>query len=90
EEHLVAGKWTLFEFRSDTCATCVTLETSLVRLARDKGIALRRIDITQGGAAVEQHAIGATPTLILFDSEGVMRLRVEGDLDAVRKALVGK
>jgi len=89
EEHLAAGKWTLFEFRSDACATCAALEPSLVRMARDEGIALRRVDITRGGAAVKQHDIGATPTFILFDPDGVMRLRVEGDLEAVRKAMAG-
>lgn len=87
ENYLVAGKWTLFEFRSDACATCAALEPSLVRLARDKNVALRRVDITHGGNAVRQHGIKATPTFILFDANGVMRLRVEGDLELVRRAL---
>lgn len=90
EEYLVAGKWTLFEFRSDTCASCLALEPSVVAMAREMGVALRRIDITHGGPAVDQHSISATPTFVLYGPDGTLRLRTEGDLQPVKEAISGR
>ncbi|GIV03290.1 MAG: hypothetical protein KatS3mg015_2120 [Fimbriimonadales bacterium] len=89
-DHLVPGKWTLFEFWSETCATCQLLEDPVKDLVRSRGVALRKVDITNGGPVAEQFNVDATPLFILFDPEGKQVLRVSGDLEAVRKAIDGR
>jgi hypothetical protein len=86
-DHAVVGKWTLFEFWSETCATCRLLEDPVKDLVRSRSVALRKIDVTNGGPVVAQYGVDATPLFILCNPAGQEVLRVAGDLEAVRKAL---
>jgi thiol-disulfide isomerase/thioredoxin len=78
-DHLVAGKYTLFDYYADWCPPCRQLSPRLEDLARRRpDLALRKIDIVSWSHPVAaQQGVHDLPFLRLYDPKG--RLIGEGD-----------
>jgi thiol-disulfide isomerase/thioredoxin len=78
-DHLVPGKYTLFDYYADWCPPCRELEPRLEELARrHPNVAVRKIDIVDWSHPVaEQQGVHDLPYLRLYDPEG--RLIREGE-----------
>src|SRR5467141_2419572 len=79
-QHVVPGKYTLFDFYAVWCPPCRALSPALERLAarRPEMLALRKVDIVDWTMPVAaQHHVESLPYLVLFDGEG--RRVAEGD-----------
>jgi thiol-disulfide isomerase/thioredoxin len=78
-DHLVPGKYTLFDYYADWCPPCRELTPRLEELARrHPQIALRKIDIVDWSHPVAgQQGVHDLPYLRLFGPDG--RLIQEGD-----------
>src|SRR5882672_10775595 len=79
-DHLVRGKYTLFDFYAVWCPPCRALSPALERLAarRPEMLAIRKVDIVDWTMPVAaQHHVESLPYLVLFDGEG--RRVAEGD-----------
>jgi thioredoxin 1 len=88
EDHLVQGKYVLFDFYADWCGPCRALAPTLEALAAqnpDK-LAVRKVDIVNGDSAVSrQYQIRFVPYLKLYGPDG--QLLREGDAGGVLGAL---
>ena len=87
-DHMVPGKYVLFDFYADWCGPCRQLEPYLEELAsgHEDELALRKVDIVNWSSAVAgQYRIHSIPHLKLFDPDG--RLVAEGDAGRVLQAL---
>jgi thiol-disulfide isomerase/thioredoxin len=87
EQHLTAGQLgqplgdvaTLVEFSSAFCAPCRATRKVLDRVVDDvHGIALIEIDAEQRLDLTRQFGVMRTPTVLILDSEGVVRHRAAG------------
>lgn len=78
-DHLVQGKYTLFDYYADWCPPCRELSPALESLARDNAnLALRKIDIVDWDHPVAaQQGVADLPFLRLFGPDG--ELIEEGD-----------
>jgi len=78
-DHLVAGKYTLFDYYADWCPPCRQLSPRLEELAREHpNLALRKIDIVDWSHPVaQQQGVSDLPYLRLYDPQG--KLVAEGD-----------
>lgn len=88
EDHLVPGKYVLFDFYADWCGPCRALEPHLNALAgrHDDRLALRKIDVVNWDSAVaRQHRLSSIPHLVLYGPDGV-RLAA-GDAGSVLRRL---
>ena len=84
EDHLVAGRWVLFDFSAQWCSACRQLEPRLERLARrgEATVAVRKVDVVSWESEVaRQFRIRSLPHLKLYDPDG--RLVAEGGAPAV-------
>lgn len=72
EEHLAAGRVTLFEFYADWCSVCRRLDPPLKQmLAARRDVAFKRINIGDGETEVsKQYAITTTPTFYVYSAAG--------------------
>ncbi|MEM7243873.1 MAG: thioredoxin domain-containing protein [Acidobacteriota bacterium] len=88
DELAVPGRTTLVQFHADWCMACKAGEEWLQDLMRRKpSLVVKRIDATDEGPVLEQHAIVATPTFLLIGPDGTQLLRTEADLPAIEKTL---
>ncbi len=78
-DHLVPGKFTLFDYYADWSPPCRELAPALEALAREHpNLALRKIDIVDWNHPVaRQQEVRDLPYVRLYDPEG--RLVAEGD-----------
>jgi len=78
-DHLVAGKYTLFDYYADWCPPCRQLSPRLEELARrNPNLALRKIDIVDWSHPVaQQQGVSDLPYLRLYDPQG--KLVAQGD-----------
>ena len=78
-DHMVPGKYTLFDYYADWCPPCRELAPRLEELARrHPNLAIRKIDIVDWDHPVaEQQGVRDLPYLRLFDPGG--RLIREGE-----------
>jgi thioredoxin 1 len=74
EDHLVPGKYVVFDFYADWCAPCRVLTPRLERMvAQQPGrLALRKIDVINWDSPVaRQHGVSSLPFLVLYGPDGV-------------------
>ena len=78
-DHLVPGKYTLFDYYADWCPPCREIAPRVEEMARrHPNLAVRKIDIVDWSHPVaEQQGVHDLPYLRLYDPEG--RLVREGD-----------
>ncbi len=78
-DHLVSGKYTLFDYYADWCPPCRELAPQLEELVRHRSdLAIRKIDIVDWSEPVAgQQGVHDLPYLRLFGPDG--RLIAEGD-----------
>ena len=78
-DHLVPGKYTLFDYYADWCPPCRELEPRIENLARrHPNLAVRKVDIVDWNHPVaEQQGVHDLPYIRLFDPSG--RLIREGE-----------
>jgi hypothetical protein len=82
----VKGQHTLVMAVSDTCLVSQEMLPKVRQRLKGTGIALRLINITDGGAAVAQHKIEATPQMWGLCATGQTLSRTNTDLDEVMRA----
>jgi thiol-disulfide isomerase/thioredoxin len=73
EDHLVAGKYVLFDFYADWCGPCRGLEPQIRELAGqyDDQLAVRKIDIINWDSPVSrQFRMSSIPYMILYGPDG--------------------
>lgn len=73
EEHVVPGKYTVFDFYAAWCPPCRVLSPALERLAavQAASLAIRKVDIVDWTMPVAaQHGVESLPYLVLFDPQG--------------------
>jgi thiol-disulfide isomerase/thioredoxin len=72
EQHLVAGRVTVFEFYADWCNVCKKIEAPLKRMLLGRqDVTLKRINLGDGETAVtKQYAITTTPTFYVYSPTG--------------------
>jgi len=90
EDHLVAGKYVLFDFYADWCGPCRALEPYLVGLAERHAdrLAVRKVDIINWDSPVaRQHRLSSIPYLALYGPDG--RQLASGDAASVLHRLEG-
>jgi thiol-disulfide isomerase/thioredoxin len=88
EQHLVVGKYVLFDFYADWCGPCRQLTPRLedFAAANQDTFALRKVDIVNWGSQVaQQYRLSSIPHLKLYDPEG--RLVSQGAATPVLRAL---
>lgn len=85
EDHLVAGKITIFDFYSDYCPPCHIESQRLEELVkRREDIAVVKVDINRPGRTgidwespvARQHSLHSIPHFIIYDADG--RVMAEG------------
>jgi thiol-disulfide isomerase/thioredoxin len=71
-EHLVRGKYTVFEFYADWCGSCDRWGPKFEAAIRKRSdMVLRRIDINSAESDVaHQYKLDSIPELIIFDPQG--------------------
>jgi|SRR6267378_914303 len=72
-QHVVPGKYTVFDFYAVWCPPCRALSPALEKLAarNRETLAIRKVDIVDWTMPVaEQHGIQELPYLVLFDRGG--------------------
>ena len=88
EDHLVPGKYVLFDFYADWCGPCRALEPQLRDLAGRHAdeLVIRKVDIINWDSAVSrQYRVSSIPYMILYGPDGV---RVAtGDAHSVMRRL---
>lgn len=74
QNHLAAGRVTVFEFYADWCAVCRRLDSGLKQLALTRqDWVLKRVNIGDGETAVsKQYDITATPTFRVYGADGTL------------------
>ena len=84
KDHLVRGKYTVFDYYADWCPPCRQLSPALEELARTrKDVAIRKIDIVDWSHPVaRQHGVQDLPYLRIYDPQGT--LLAEGEPALVR------
>jgi thiol-disulfide isomerase/thioredoxin len=73
EDHLVPGKYVLFDFYADWCGPCRALDPHLRELAGryDDRLVLRKVDVIDWDSAVaRQYRLSSIPYLVLFGPDG--------------------
>jgi thiol-disulfide isomerase/thioredoxin len=86
-QHLALGNVTIVDFYADWCGPCRRLSPSLEQMARtDPEIALRKIDIGNGGTVVaRQYHVGSIPQVNVYNRDGRLVGTVVGaDIDKVK------
>jgi thiol-disulfide isomerase/thioredoxin len=71
-DHLAEGKYTIFDFYADWCASCRVLDPQLRRLAADRDdVAVRKVDIVDWtSAVVKQYQVTSLPHVQVYDPNG--------------------
>ncbi len=94
EEHLVAGKLTLFDYYADWCGPCAVLGRDLERMALERGdVAIRKIDIIDWKSpaarqATADYQLPGLPYVRVYGPQGEFLGAVTGnDPQAVRALL---
>ncbi len=87
QDHLVPGKYTLFDFYADWCPPCREIAPGLEDLARrHPNLAIRKIDIVDWDHPVaEQQGVRDLPYLRLFDPAGNVIHEGEASLDDLKR-----
>jgi len=80
EEHLVAGKTTVFDFYSEQCPACMMLAPELEKLAAKRpDLAIVKVDVNRpdvtdridwDSPVARQHNLESLPHLVIFDADG--------------------
>jgi thioredoxin-like negative regulator of GroEL len=65
-------------FKSPTCRPCAAFEPTVLSIANEYGVPLRRIDVSTEMPLAEALGIQAVPTLIIYDGANVERYRFTG------------
>jgi len=65
-------------FKSPTCRPCAAFEPTVLSVANEYGVPIRRIDISTEMPLAEALGIQAVPTLIIYDAGNVERYRFTG------------
>ena len=88
EEHLVAGKFTMFDFYADWCTICREIGPQLDRLAGESDwVAIRKIDVVDWTSDVtRQFELTSLPYLVLYDPGGALIATGDQALDRLREA----
>lgn len=86
-DHLVPGKYTLFDYYADWCPPCQELAPRLEELARrHPNLAVRKIDIVDWDHPVaEQQGVRDLPYLRLYDPGGRLIQEGEATLDDLER-----
>jgi thiol:disulfide interchange protein len=94
EDHLVKGKFTIFDYYADWCGPCLQLAKKIERHASTRDdIAIRKIDIVtwKTPAAVQatkKYKLAGLPYLRIYGPDGKLRGVVDGDdIEAVKALL---
>lgn len=72
-DHLVPGKYVLFDFYADWCGPCRALEPHLLELAgrHSDRLAVRKVDVINWDSEVaQQYRLRSIPFLVLFGPDG--------------------
>ena len=88
DAHVVAGKYTVFDFYAPWCPPCRVLGPALERLAerRPESLAIRKVDIVDWTMPVAtQHGIESLPFLVLYDPQGHRMAAGEEVYDALAR-----
>ena len=95
-DHLVAGKFTIFDFFAEWCGPCHLLTPKLERLVRDRGnIALRTVDLVDWKSAAAKQAtqefrLPALPYIRVYGPKGDFLGAVEGNrIEQIEKLIAG-
>jgi thioredoxin-like negative regulator of GroEL len=73
EEHLVKGRWVIFDFYADWCAPCRKWTPLLEQITRQypTNLVMHKVDIRNWGTAVAlQYEIERIPYVILYNESG--------------------
>jgi thiol-disulfide isomerase/thioredoxin len=73
EDHLVPGKYVLFDFYADWCGPCKVIEPRIAELAgrNSRLLAVRKVDVVNWDSAVaRQHRLSSIPYLVLYGPDG--------------------
>jgi len=94
EDHLVPGKFTIFDYYADWCGPCLKLAKKLegYAVSRDD-LAIRKIDIVNWESpaakqATKTYKLPGLPYVRVYGPEGKFRGTVEGDDIEALKALL--
>ncbi|MEX0332711.1 MAG: thioredoxin family protein [Puniceicoccaceae bacterium] len=73
QELIVPGRYTVVDFYADWCGPCKRIEPFLKDLAKDKRIAVRKVDIVNWGSPVaQQWNLRSIPNMRVYDPNGRM------------------
>ena len=79
QQHLAAGKYTIFDYYADWCPPCRVIDPQLRKLAAARpDVALRKVDIIDWTTeVVKQRAITSLPHIEIYDPDGKLLARGE-------------
>ncbi|MEE8112179.1 MAG: thioredoxin domain-containing protein [Acidobacteriota bacterium] len=88
EEHLVDGKFTLFDFYADWCTICREIGPQLDQIAGEYDwVAIRKIDVVDWSSDVaRQFELTSLPYMVLYDPGGTMVASGDDALNRLRQA----
>ena len=78
-KYTAPGKVTIVDFFTDWCRPCKRLAKDLeVLMKKIPDMAVRKIDVTGGPPAMQQHKIRFLPTIFIYDASGNFVKRYDG------------
>lgn len=72
---------TILDFWADWCGGCRLIDPVVDRVAKShSGVMLRRIDVSEAQAIVQQYGVSTLPTLIFLSGDGRESSRLSGPI----------